>query len=176
LIHFKRFNSKRVFDLTLCLISLPIVLPLSLFVTVALFLDFSGSVLFRQERIGRNGKPFKVYKFRTLVEGAEPKEVVEFMQSYIRGEVDSKHSESSVGFKPDLSSRVTLVGKFLRKTSLDELPQLINVLKGEMSLVGSQSISVKQCLKNIPPREFFMLKDRSMWEDQSLVCLTWYAD
>lgn len=106
---------KRLFDFFFSLTGLIILLPL--FATAAVFikLDGKGPVFFRQERIGKNFMPFKIYKFRTMIVGAEDK-------------------GSLITVSGD--SRITRIGRFLRKTKFDELPQLINVLKGDMSLVG----------------------------------------
>jgi lipopolysaccharide/colanic/teichoic acid biosynthesis glycosyltransferase len=100
-----------------------------LFLIVALAIkieDPKGPVLFSQIRVGKNGKEFKMYKFRSMVSDAEKK--LEELLKY--------NEASGAMFKMKKDPRITKVGKFLRKTSIDELPQLINVLKGEMSLVG----------------------------------------
>ncbi|WP_018086021.1 sugar transferase [Desulfurispora thermophila] len=107
--------AKRVFDLVCTIPGLLLLLPV--FAVIALFikLDSPGPVFFRQERVGRGGRPFRIYKFRTMVADAE-----------------KLGRQITVG----CDSRITRVGAFLRHYKLDELPQLINVLKGEMSLVG----------------------------------------
>jgi lipopolysaccharide/colanic/teichoic acid biosynthesis glycosyltransferase len=89
-------------------------------------LDSPGPVFFRQQRVGENGRIFRMYKFRSMVVGAEK------LQHKVNGEDEN----GNVIHKSEDDPRVTRVGRFLRRTSLDELPQLINVLKGEMSLVG----------------------------------------
>lgn len=106
---------KRAFDLTIAAVGLLVLLPL--FAVVALFakLSSAGPVFFKHKRIGRNLRPFSVYKFRTMVVGA---------------------SKQGLPITADNDPRVTRTGRFLRKTKIDELPQLINVLKGEMSFVG----------------------------------------
>ena len=106
---------KRVFDFIASLLGLIVLSPLFLVVAILIKLDDGGSVFFRQTRVGQYGKPFKIYKFRTMVENAE-----------------KLGAQVTKGDDP----RITRVGRFLRKYKLDELPQLINVLKGEMSLVG----------------------------------------
>ena len=106
---------KRVFDFIASLLGLIVLSPLFLVVAILIKLDDGGSVFFRQTRVGQYGKHFKIYKFRTMVENAEKLGV-----------------QVTKGDDP----RITRVGRFLRKYKLDELPQLINVLKGEMSLVG----------------------------------------
>jgi len=106
---------KRIMDLGLCLASTPILLPLMGITALAVWLDSGGPVFFRQDRVGRKGRIFRMYKFRSMFQDA-PRYAV----------------------NPDNSNdpRITRVGRFLRKTSLDELPQVINVLRGEMSFVG----------------------------------------
>ena len=100
--------------------------PALLLVALIVRLDSPGPVLFRQERVGRSGKPFKMFKFRSMVEGADAEQ-----EELARGEeVDGRR------FKLRVDPRVTRVGGFLRRTSLDELPQFYNVVRGEMSLVG----------------------------------------
>lgn len=108
-------GAKRVFDVTAAAVGMVFALPLLSAVALVIRLDGRGPVLFIQERIGLRGRPFRLYKFRTMVE-----------------EADSLGGPLTVGEDP----RITRVGRFLRKYKLDEWPQLINVLKGEMSLVG----------------------------------------
>ena len=107
---------KRVFDICLSLTLLLILSPLLLFISLLIKLDSKGEVLFRQTRIGLNAKTFEIYKFRSMCVGAE------------------NMGTGQYSFAGD--PRVTRVGKFLRATSLDELPQLINILKGDMSFIG----------------------------------------
>ena len=107
---------KRVFDFLIALIALVLLSPIFLVVAILIKINSSGTVFFRQERIGKDGKPFHPFKFRTMVTDAMNKGL---------GINVSENDE-----------RITKVGKFLRKWGIDELPQLINVLKGEMSLVG----------------------------------------
>jgi len=111
---YRRFL-KRFFDFTLALIGLIILSPLLGIIALLIKLQDGGSVFFKQTRVGQNGKLFQIYKFRTMVENADK------MGPPITGGEDP---------------RITKIGKFLRKYKLDELPQLINVLKGEMSFVG----------------------------------------
>jgi lipopolysaccharide/colanic/teichoic acid biosynthesis glycosyltransferase len=106
---------KRILDITVSLIGLICLLPLLLLVAVLIKLDSTGPIFFRQVRIGMRFRPFQILKFRTMVQ-----------DSFTRG-----HS-ITVGDDP----RITRVGWFLRKTKIDELPQLINVLRGEMTFVG----------------------------------------
>ena len=106
---------KRMFDLFFSSLGLLLLFPIFLVISVAICLDSPGPVFFRQVRVGRYGHPFRIFKFRTMYAGAE-----------------TRGRKITVGDDP----RVTQAGRFLRKEKLDELPQLFNVIKGEMSLVG----------------------------------------
>ena len=118
---------KRIQDIVLSFVALVILLPLLLIVALIIFIDDpKGNPIFSQERCGKNGKKFKFYKFRTMCVDAEDK---------LDNLLDSNESDGPV-FKIKDDPRITRVGKILRKTGLDELPQLINILKGDMSIVG----------------------------------------
>jgi exopolysaccharide biosynthesis polyprenyl glycosylphosphotransferase len=118
--------AKRVIDLAISGLALVFVSPIMLVIAILIKLDSGAPILFRQERSGLNGKPFTMYKFRTMVVDAEQQ-----LDNLIK--VDTL---SQPMFKIHNDPRVTRIGRILRKTSLDELPQLFNVLRGEMSLVG----------------------------------------
>ena len=122
---YQRLN-KRVFDLVIGIILLPPVLILMGLVALLIWITDPGPVIFRQTRLGENGRLFKMYKFRTMIVGAEE----------IQPEVEKEDEQGRLIHKFPDDPRVTPVGKFLRRTSLDELPQLFNVLRGNMSLVG----------------------------------------
>lgn len=117
---------KRVMDVTIALLMFLLGLPLILIIAVAIKLDSRGPILFRQDRVGKNGRPFRIYKFRSMRVGAEEEQDDLFAMNEADGPL----------FKIRNDPRLTRVGRFLRRTSLDELPQLINVLEGQMSLVG----------------------------------------
>ncbi len=117
---------KRVFDLLIGGIVILLISPLLGLVALAIKLDSKGPVVFRQQRVGENGRLFAMYKFRSMVVGAE--EMQEQQVTY--------DEDGNILFKREDDPRVTRVGRFIRRTSLDELPQLINVLQGTMSLVG----------------------------------------
>ncbi|MCI8461496.1 MAG: sugar transferase [Lachnospiraceae bacterium] len=118
---------KRIFDAVLSLISLAVLSPVLLLTALAVYLDDpQGSPLFRQCRVGKNGKLFVMYKFRTMIKGAEE----------MKRDMAAMNEMDGPVFKIKNDPRITRLGSFLRKTGLDELPQLINVLKGDMSLVG----------------------------------------
>jgi lipopolysaccharide/colanic/teichoic acid biosynthesis glycosyltransferase len=125
---------KRIFDLALCLVAFPIVIPIGIIVVIAIRWDSPGPALFIQERVGRGGKIFKIYKFRTLQHQLDDSGHRAFMKNFVHGEIEKNKGHTV--FKPFKKSHVTRIGNILRKTSLDELPQLINVFKGDMSLVG----------------------------------------
>ena len=123
--------AKRLFDLAVCVLLLPIVLPLLMFCALAIWLGSPGPILIGQERTGRDGAPFRMYKFRTMVRNADE----------LKGQLAHLNVLPPPDFKIPDDPRVTAVGKFLRETSLDELPQLLNVLLGDMSLVGPRPTS-----------------------------------
>lgn len=126
---------KRVIELFLCVITAPVVVPIGAIIALAIRLDSTGPILFVQERIGKGGRIFKIYKFRTMHQNIDDSGHRTFMKAFVNGDL-AEEADSRNTFKPFSKNQVTRVGKFLRKTSLDELPQLINVFKGEMSLVG----------------------------------------
>ncbi|MDP4178306.1 MAG: exopolysaccharide biosynthesis polyprenyl glycosylphosphotransferase [Bacillota bacterium] len=117
---------KRGMDITCSLIAIIILSPLLLITAICIKLDSKGSVIFSQSRVGKNGKLFKMYKFRSMVSDAED----------LLCKLKSKNEMSGPMFKMKCDPRITKVGKFIRKTSVDELPQLFNILKGDMSIVG----------------------------------------
>lgn len=154
--------TKRVTDMALCLLTLPVTLPLTVICALAIRLNSPGPALFVQERIGKGGHRFRMYKFRTMPHNLDDSSHRAFMKAFVNGQIGSdengtggngkddnpqrafrKAFVSTSGnngngkvYKPVQDSQTTRVGRFLRKTSMDELPQIINVLKGEMSWVG----------------------------------------
>ncbi len=125
-------RTKRLIDIAICLLALPVVLPLALLIALLIKLDTPGPIFFTQTRVGRKGRTFTIIKFRTMSHNCDDQPHRDYMAGYIRGEIRN----TQTNFKPPMSHVVTRMGRLLRKTSLDELPQIINVLKGEMSLVG----------------------------------------
>ncbi len=121
---------KRLFDLTICICTLPLVLPVIGVIGILIMLESRGAAIYAHDRIGRKGRQFKCLKFRTMQRDAEEK-LREMLES---DAVLRNEWETTWKLRDD--PRVTRVGRFLRKSSLDELPQILNVLKGEMSLVG----------------------------------------
>lgn len=121
-----QFIIKRILDFILSLIGIILLLPIYLIIYICIKIDSRGPALFKQVRVGKDGKNFVIYKFRTMIVNAEKKRELE---------IDPSNIENFV-FQSKSDNRITKVGAFLRKTSLDELPQLFNVLIGNMSLVG----------------------------------------
>jgi exopolysaccharide biosynthesis polyprenyl glycosylphosphotransferase len=117
---------KRSFDLAVASVAVALTAPIWLASALAIKLTSRGPMLFKQVRVGREGKPFTIYKLRTMVRGAE----------LLLAQLEEKNEGSGPLFKIRQDPRITRVGRWLRRYSLDELPQLLNVLKGEMSLVG----------------------------------------
>ncbi len=129
---------KRVMDIVGSVVALILFCPLFALIALTIKLTSKGPVLFKQTRIGQYGTIFTFLKFRSMMPANDPGIHREYVKRFIIGEVDSDRSGRSqnVVYKIQEDPRITRVGKFLRKTSLDELPQFINVLKGDMSLVG----------------------------------------
>lgn len=127
---------KRCFDFVTALFLLILSFPLLIVIALAIKLTSKGPVLFVQERVGKGGKPFKFFKFRSMHQNNDTSAHEAYMHKLIRGEVDANSKDGAPSFKMENDPRITPIGQFIRKTSLDELPQLINVLNGSMSLVG----------------------------------------
>jgi len=124
---------KRVFDLSLAIVLLVLVAPVLVLVALLIKMTSSGPVFFRQVRVGLNKRQFIMYKFRTMIDGAEE----------MQNQLLSMNEMTGPAFKITKDPRVTALGRFLRKTSIDELPQLLNVLMGDMSLVGPRAMSLR---------------------------------
>ncbi len=137
---------KRTFDLLATVVLLPLALPVMALIAIAVKLHDGGPILFRQERIGENGSPFRILKFRTMVPGADS----------LQDHVTALDDDGNHVYKTRRDPRVTGVGAFLRRWSLDELPQLLNVLRGEMSLVGPR------------PEQAFVVDQYEPWQRQRL--------
>ncbi len=117
---------KRIFDLVITFISLPISFALMGIIAFTIRIDSPGPIFFRQKRVGENGRIFKMYKFRSMVQNAEE----------LRNSVEHFDNQGRLIHKTENDPRITRVGRLLRQTSMDELPQILNILKGEMSLIG----------------------------------------
>jgi len=117
---------KRIFDVVMCLLALIILSPVFLIVAIAIKIEDGGKVFYKQTRLTKGGREFGMYKFRSMIPNADKL-------------VDSLMDQNEVNgpaFKIRDDPRITKVGKFIRKTSIDELPQLVNILKGEMTIIG----------------------------------------
>ena len=126
---------RRVQDIVLSSVALVVLSPVMLITAIAIVVDDpSAGPIFSQERIGRDGKAFKFYKFRSMYKDAEER----------KKELESQNEMNGFMFKMKEDPRITKVGKFIRKTSIDELPQFYNVLKGDMSLVGTRPPTVDE--------------------------------
>lgn len=139
---------KRLIDLIAALVLLVLTSPLWLYLAVRIRLDSPGPALFRQIRIGRDGRPYTIFKFRTMVQDAEA-----IFKPAPRPDEDLENFV----YQSEDDPRITRVGKLLRKTSLDELPQLLNVLNGEMSLVGPRP-EVPEIVKLYTPEQWQRLR------------------
>jgi lipopolysaccharide/colanic/teichoic acid biosynthesis glycosyltransferase len=126
----------RAFEIAFAGLLLALLSPLLVLIAIAVRLDSPGAVMFRQVRLGRRARPFRMYKFRTMRCDADSSLHADFVREMIRGRDISAGEDEGRIYKIHPDPRVTRVGRLLRRTSLDELPQLINVLRGDMTLVG----------------------------------------
>lgn len=138
---------KNILDKIIAIILLIILIPLMLIIAVLIKLDSKGKVIFKHKRLGKNGKIIYVYKFRTMQNNAE---------ELINNFTPEQKKEFKEKFKLKNDPRVTKIGKKLRKLSLDEIPQLINVLKGELALVGPRPITEEEIKKYGKNKEKFL--------------------
>lgn len=126
---------KRFFDIMLALAGMIVLSPVFLIIALAIKLESKGPVFFKHTRIGKDGKIIKIYKFRSMVDNAE---------NLIKSFTPEQMKEYKENYKLSNDPRVTKVGKFIRKTSLDELPQLINILKGDLSIIGPRPVVAEE--------------------------------
>lgn len=145
----KRFYKilKRVIDIILSFMGLIILSPVFLVVAIAIKLDSKGPVFFAHSRLGKGGKMIKIYKFRTMCEHAE---------DMIKDFTEEQKKEFKQNYKLANDPRITKVGKILRKTSIDEIPQMINILKGDLSIIGPRPIIEEEIKKYGPNRTKFL--------------------
>lgn len=136
---------KRVIDIVLCLIALFFLWPVLLLISIIVKIDSDGPAIYKHYRLGKNGKVFGIYKFRTMVINAD-----EILKNFTK----EQKEEFEKNYKLEHDPRITRVGDFLRKTSLDELPQILNILKGDMSIIGPRPVVLKEIEK------FGNLKDK----------------
>lgn len=184
---------KRILDILLSAIALIILSPVFLILSIAIKATSKGPVFFGHKRVGKGGKEIKVYKFRSMVTNAE---------DLIKSFTPEQKAEYEKNFKLENDPRITKIGKFLRKTSLDELPQLINILKGDLSIVGPRPImeveteifgNYRDMLLSVKPgltgfwaangrsdtsysrrraMEIYYIKNRSLWMDIKIIFKT----
>ena len=145
---------KRVIDVTGSLTGILLLSPLMLITIVAIKVESRGPIFFHQNRVGKQGEMFKMYKFRSMVTNAE--EVLK--------ELKDENEMSGPMFKMKDDPRITKVGKLLRRTSIDELPQLINILRGEMSLVGPRPNLKKEVIR------FSKFQKQKLYAKPGLTC------
>jgi len=132
------YRLKRLLDIIGATIALVLFSPLMLVIAIAVALSSPGPIIFKQRRLGRSGVPFVFYKFRSMRCDTDDAIHRNYVQSFIKGELDKVNQQSNADpmYKIKVDPRVTRLGRFIRKYSIDELPQFFNVLKGDMSLVG----------------------------------------
>ena len=129
---------KRAFDITASLLAIVVLFPMFLISAIAIKLEDGGPVIYAAMRCGKDMKPFKMLKFRSMCVNAE-----EMLSDLIKEE-----DKNGLAYKIENDPRITKVGRFIRKTSIDELPQLINIIRGEMSIVGPRPIAFTDKEKN----------------------------
>ena len=129
---------KRFMDVILATIALVVLSPIFLIIAIAIKIESKGPVFFKHARIGKNGKIIKLYKFRSMVINAE-----ELIKSF----TPEQMKEYKENYKLTNDPRITKIGKFLRKTSLDELPQLLNIIKGDLSIIGPRPVVTDELKK-----------------------------
>ena len=134
------FIIKRIIDIIGAFSGIVLISPVMIIVAIWVKLDSKGPVFFAQDRVGRNGKKFIMYKFRSMCSDAE----------CLLGKLKNENEMSGPMFKMKDDPRITNSGKFIRKTSIDELPQLFNILKGDMSLVGPRPSLPKEVVQFTP--------------------------
>ncbi len=128
--------AKRTLDLIIAVLLLVCLAPVFLICAVLVCADSSGPIIFRQQRIGQGGRPFTMLKFRSMYANVDAALHRQYVAAFIQGAVEADSTSGPVVYKLTRDPRITRVGHLLRRSSLDELPQLWNVLRGEMSLVG----------------------------------------
>lgn len=135
---------KRIIDILFALVGIVIFIPIYIIIGIIIKIDSPGRIIFRHNRLGQGGKVIRVFKFRSMVENAD--EVLNNLN-------EEQKKEYEENFKLDNDPRITKVGKFLRETSIDEIPQVLNILIGEMSLVGPRPIVKAEVEKYGPHAE-----------------------
>lgn len=139
--------TKRMLDVLLSFVGLIVLLPVFLVISIIIKIDSKGPAFFTHKRIGKNGEQIGIYKFRTMHENAE---------DMIKNFSKEQMKEYKENYKLREDPRITKVGKILRRTSLDELPQILNILKGELSIIGPRPVVVSELEKYGPNKEKFL--------------------
>lgn len=138
---------KRIVDVILGCIGLVLLSPVFLILAICIKIDSKGSVIFAHKRIGKNGKEFNMYKFRSMYENAE-----EMIENFS----EEQKKEWQENFKLENDPRITRIGNFLRKTSLDELPQIVNIIRGDLSIIGPRPVTGEELEKYEENKEKFL--------------------
>ncbi len=128
--------SKRIFDGFFAFVMIVLTLPIFVLITIAINVSSKGPIFFRQERVGKKGKTFRIWKFRTMIVQDSRQEHQQFVKALLEKADGGENSELVDQYMDYIEKRITPIGSVLRATSLDELPQLFNILAGDMSLVG----------------------------------------
>ena len=152
LLDYKNIFIKYIFEKIIVLIIFPFAMILHIFISILIKLDSNGPILFKQKRLGKNSKPFKCYKYRTMYENSELM-LFEYLKDNPKEE---QHYEVYHKYKSD--PRITKIGNFLRKTSLDEFPQFYNILQGKMNLIGPRPYMINEKTKIGTYNEVIILK------------------
>lgn len=144
----KAYNvTKRILDILLSFVGLIVLSPVFLLIGIIIKIDSKGPVFFTHKRIGKNGKEIGIYKFRTMHENAE-----KMIQNFTKEQME----EYKENYKLKNDPRITKIGKFLRKTSLDELPQILNILKGDLAIIGPRPVVISELEKYGPNKGKFL--------------------
>lgn len=138
---------KRIFDVLASIAAMIVLAVPMLLIALCVCLDSPGPAVYTQERIGERGKTFRIYKFRTMYKNAD---------DLIRNFTPEQKAQWEKNFKLDEDPRITRVGRILRKSSMDELPQLLNIIKGELSLVGPRPVVAREVEKYGDDKELFL--------------------
>lgn len=158
---------KRIVDVILSIIGIVILSPIFLIIAILIKIDSKGKIIFKHKRIGKGGKTIYIYKFRTMVENAE---------ELIKKFNEEQMKEFNENFKLTQDPRITKIGKFLRKTSLDELPQIINIIKGELSIIGPRPVIDEELEKYGENKEKFLSITPGLtgyWQANGRSCTTY---
>ena len=163
-----RFLLKTVFDMVVALVALIAVLPIMLLTAVAIFIEDRGPIFYAQNRVGQNGKPFKMFKFRSMVKNAD--------QIHAELRAQSKNQVNKRMYKDPNDPRLTRVGRFIRRFSIDELPQIFNVFNGTMSMVGPRpplAVEVAEYSRNDHRRLLVKPGITGLWQVSGRSTLSW---